>query len=181
VGIDPSLDAILAAKRVASQLGVEARFLVGDSRFLPFKAGVFDVVYSYSVFQHFAKDDVRSSLAQIADVLKPDGTSVIQMLNKFGLRSLYVQARRGFREGSDFETRYWSPSELTETFSRLIGPTTLSLASFFTQGQKTDRDLFTVRDRFIFDVAELLKAVSHRVRFLVWVGDNVFLTSTRRS
>src|SRR5262249_53994384 len=35
IGIDPSLGAVLAAKRVSAQLGVPARFVVGDARRLP--------------------------------------------------------------------------------------------------------------------------------------------------
>src|SRR5262249_42410453 len=36
VGIDPSLKSIRAAKRVARQLGIEAAYIVADSRYLPF-------------------------------------------------------------------------------------------------------------------------------------------------
>src|SRR5262245_42705245 len=36
VGVDPSLGAVLAAQRVASQLGVKTRFICADARFLPF-------------------------------------------------------------------------------------------------------------------------------------------------
>ena len=36
VGIDPSLGAVMAARRVARQLGLEIKCIVGDARFLPF-------------------------------------------------------------------------------------------------------------------------------------------------
>jgi 2-polyprenyl-3-methyl-5-hydroxy-6-metoxy-1,4-benzoquinol methylase len=54
IGIDPSLDAVLAARRVSKQLGVETDFVVGDARFLPFFDDSFDTVFSYGVFQHFS-------------------------------------------------------------------------------------------------------------------------------
>ena len=53
VGIDPSLGAAMAARRIATQLGLVARFVVADGRYLPFREGAFDTVYSYSVLQHF--------------------------------------------------------------------------------------------------------------------------------
>jgi SAM-dependent methyltransferase len=177
VGIDPSLEAILAAKRVTKQLDVRAKYLVADSRFLPFKQSIFDYVYSYSVFQHFDRQDVRTSLPQIARVLRPDGISMIQMLNKFGLRSLYSQLRRGFREARDFEPRYWSPTEVVATFNEGLGPTKLLVGSFFTQGQATDKDLFRPRDKVVFEIAEALKYTSYRLRFLTKLADNLFLYS----
>jgi SAM-dependent methyltransferase/uncharacterized protein YbaR (Trm112 family) len=179
IGIDPSLEAILAAKRIAKQLGVRAKYLVADSRFLPFQQSIFDFVYSYSVFQHFDKQHVRDSLIQIQRVLRPNGVSMIQMLNKFGLRSIYIQLMRGFRKEHGFETRYWSPSELKDTFTQCIGPTELLLGSFFTQGQAPDRDLFRFRDRVIFDLAELLKIATRTVPFLKTGADNLFVYSRK--
>jgi 2-polyprenyl-3-methyl-5-hydroxy-6-metoxy-1,4-benzoquinol methylase len=49
IGIDPSLDAIRAARRVAKQLGVSVNYLVADARYLPFSTKKFDIVFSYSV------------------------------------------------------------------------------------------------------------------------------------
>ena len=45
IGLDPSLEAVLAARRVAKQLKVEADFVVGDARFLPFADDSFEVVF----------------------------------------------------------------------------------------------------------------------------------------
>ena len=59
MGIDPSLDAVLAARRVSRQLGVEASFVVGDARFLPFANDSFDTVFCYSVLQHFSKENAK--------------------------------------------------------------------------------------------------------------------------
>ena len=106
VGIDPSLKAIRAANRVARQLGIEASYFVADSRYLPFREQVFDQVFSYSVLQHLSKPNARNSLVEIRRALKVGGNALVQMPNVFGIRCLYHQARRGFREGRDFEVRY---------------------------------------------------------------------------
>src|SRR5687767_692315 len=86
VGLDPSLDAVLSARRVCKQLDVNADFVVGDARFLPFADNSFDTVFSYSVFQHFSKENVRISLDEIRRVLKTDGIALVQMPNRYGIR-----------------------------------------------------------------------------------------------
>ena len=122
VGIDPSLKGVLAARRVSRQLGIEGHFLVADGRFLPFPDGSFSRVFSYSVLQHLSKENVQIVLPEIRRVLKTGGEAMVQLPNVFGLRSLYHEIRRGFRETRDFEVRYWTIPELKSTFSRLIGP-----------------------------------------------------------
>lgn len=97
VGIDPSLDAVLAARRVSRQLGVETSFVVGDARFLPFDGDSFDTVFSYGVFQHFSKENVRTSLDEVVRVLKPNGNTLFQMPNKYGIRQYQQHRRRIYR------------------------------------------------------------------------------------
>jgi ubiquinone/menaquinone biosynthesis C-methylase UbiE len=43
---------------------------VGDARFLPFRAGSVDVVFSYSVVQHFSKDDASREIKEVGRVLQ---------------------------------------------------------------------------------------------------------------
>jgi ubiquinone/menaquinone biosynthesis C-methylase UbiE len=92
VGIDPSLGGVLAARRAAKSLSIEADFIVADARHLPFKDVSLDNVFSYSVIQHLSKPDALKSFAEIARILKPSGKSLIQMPNAFGIRNLYHQA-----------------------------------------------------------------------------------------
>src|SRR5262249_16218759 len=105
IGVDPSLRALRAAKRVCLQLGIEANFVVGDARYLPFAAQSLDTAFSYSVIQHLSKADACRAAAEIGRVLKPGGLATIQMPNVFGVRCLYHQARRRFREPRDFQVR----------------------------------------------------------------------------
>jgi SAM-dependent methyltransferase len=72
-GIDPSLGAVLAARRVARSMGLDILYVVGDARYLPFRNTLFDQVFSYSVLQHLAKSDVERVLDDVARVLKPGG------------------------------------------------------------------------------------------------------------
>jgi SAM-dependent methyltransferase/uncharacterized protein YbaR (Trm112 family) len=180
VGLDPSLGAIMAARRVCRQLGVEARFVVGDARHLPFVDECFDVVHSYSVLQHFSKGDARQAIGSAGRTLKPGGTCLIQMANFLGIRSLQMQARRRFAEPKGFEVRYWSVPELRRTFRERIGPTEVSVDCYFGLGlQASDLDLMTPPLRALVRVSEGLRLLSRVFPPLKYVADSVYLRSTR--
>jgi SAM-dependent methyltransferase len=182
VGVDPSLDALRAARHVAEQLGVEATYLVADARHLPFADASFDVGFSYSVFQHFAKDDALASFAEIGRVLRPGGRSLVQMANVWGARSLVNQAReRRFREPRTlFDVRYWSPGELRDAFARAVGPTELAVDGFLTLNpQPADLALLPRRYRALVRTSEALRRLSERVRPLAYAADSLYVRSQR--
>ncbi len=180
VGIDPSLGAIMAAKRVARQLGIEAIYLVGDARFLPFKSSAIDCVFSYSVLQHLSREDVAQVVSEISRTLKAGGTSLVEMPTKLGLRCLYHQVRRGFRDGQGFEVRYWSLPHLRRLFSSKIRPTAISVDCFFGIGlQPADFRLMPASVKVAIAVSELLRFSSRVFRPLVWAADSVYVRSTK--
>jgi ubiquinone/menaquinone biosynthesis C-methylase UbiE/uncharacterized protein YbaR (Trm112 family) len=178
IGIDPSLDAVLAARRVSRQIGVEADFVVGDARFLPFADNSFETVFSYGVFQHFSKENVRLSLDEVVRVLKPNGKTLFQMPNKYGIRQYQQHRRRGFTEGEGFEVRYWTPSELLETFERKFGETKMTTDCYFGLGiQASDVDLLPPHYKMVVYSSEILRKISNLLRPLTKVADSVYLES----
>jgi SAM-dependent methyltransferase len=180
VGVDPSLGAVLTARLVAKQLGLRAQFVVGDARSLPFPDAAFVTVFSYSVLQHFAADSVDGTLDEVRRVLKPGGRSCIQMANAYGLRSLLVQAGRGFRRPERFEVRYWSPSTLVRWFRRRIGPSRTSVDGFFGLGiRPEDRDLLPPRYRVVVGMSGVLRRLAARLPLLGRAADSVFVHSER--
>jgi SAM-dependent methyltransferase/uncharacterized protein YbaR (Trm112 family) len=180
VGIDPSLKAIRAANRVARQLGVEATYVVGDSRFLPFRDGFFDQVFSYSVLQHLSKLNARDSLGEIRRVLRAGGNALVQMPNVFGVRCLYHQVRLRFREPRDFDVRYWKPAELLEAFTNGIGPSELSVDGYFSLNvQASDLRFLPAKYRALVRTSEALRKLSHYVPPLVKVADSLYVSSLR--
>jgi SAM-dependent methyltransferase/uncharacterized protein YbaR (Trm112 family) len=180
VGIDPSLKSIRAARRVARQLGVEADYVVGDSRFLPFPDGLFDQVFSYSVLQHLSKPNAHDSLAEIRRVLRVGGDVLVQMPNVFGIRCLYHQMRRGFRETRDFEVRYWRPAELLAAFSASVGPSELSADGYFSLNvQASDLRFLPPKYRALVRASEGLRKLSHYVPLLAKVADSLYVSSRR--
>lgn len=182
VGIDPSLGAVMAARRVATQLGVSNRYLVGDARHLPFAPRTFDATYSYSVLQHMHPADAGRAVAEMGRVLRPGGIAKVQMPTRFGVRCLYHQVRRLFREPVGFEVRYWTIPSLKRLFSEHVGPATVSVDCYFGIGlQVSDAHLMTPRLRRIVHASERLKSASRRWRILFWAADSVFVESVSRA
>jgi ubiquinone/menaquinone biosynthesis C-methylase UbiE/uncharacterized protein YbaR (Trm112 family) len=181
IGIDPNLDAVLAARRVSRQLGVDPDFVVGDARYLPFLDNAFDTVFSYGVFQHFSKDNTRTSLDEVARVLKPNGNTLMQMPNKYGIRQYQQYRRRGYTEGEAFDVRYWTPSELMKTFESKFGKTKMTTDCYFGLGiQPSDADLLPFRYKTVVYSSEIMRWFSTVFTPLTKVADSVYLESVNQ-
>ncbi|MCY7347866.1 MAG: methyltransferase domain-containing protein [Pyrinomonadaceae bacterium] len=181
VGIDPCLKAVNAARKVSRQMNAATDFVVADTRSLPFADGCFDVAFSYLVLQSFSKENACISLREIARAVKTGGKILIQMPNKYGARSFYQQARRGFSEGDNFDIRYWSPTELKKAFTENFGKTEMSADCFFGLGlQKNDLDLLPPRFKAVIHSSEFLRRVSLKMSWLVNVADSIYMESINR-
>lgn len=179
IGIDPSLGAVMAARRVAASLGVDAAFIVGDARFLPLRSSALDVVYSYSVLQHLSPDDVQRVVREVSRVLKPGGQATVQMPTHLGIRCLYHQARRRFRTPVGFEVRYWSLPGLRRAFSA-IGPVRFSVDCYFGIGlQRSDLPLLSGLPAVAVRLSEAVKRLATVVSPLVWLADSVFVRAEK--
>jgi SAM-dependent methyltransferase/uncharacterized protein YbaR (Trm112 family) len=180
IGIDPSLKSIRAAYRVAKQLGVEAAFLVADGRFLPFRDQSFHQIFSYSVLQHLSKENALTILDEIHRTLRIQGNALVQLPNLYGIRCLYHQIRRGFREPRGFEVRYWKPGELLSAFTSKIGKAQLSVDGFFSLNvQPSDIHLFPARYKALVHTSEKLRSISIAVPALTSVADSLYVQAQR--
>jgi SAM-dependent methyltransferase/uncharacterized protein YbaR (Trm112 family) len=180
VGIDPSLGAVMAARRVARQLNVPASFVVGDARYLPFRDGLFDVLFSYSVIQHFSRVDAGLAIREGGRVIRPGGCARVQMPTRYGLRCLYHQARRGFSDGHDFDVRYWRVSDLVRLFTERIGHTRVEVDGYFGIGlQQSDAGLMDRPRRLVLYVSKVLTAASRRLPWLVRLADSVYVSAVK--
>jgi SAM-dependent methyltransferase/uncharacterized protein YbaR (Trm112 family) len=178
IGIDPNLEAVLAARRIAKQLSLPAYFLVADARHLPFSSHSMATVFSYSVLQHFDKNDVRQTLKEVSRVLRTGGTALIEMPNAFGFHNLLHQIRRGFRQAREFEVRYWAPAELKKTFGFYIGPTQLCADGYGTLNpQVADLDMLPFLYRLVVRVSEWFRKRSLRWTWLIYVADSLYIKS----
>ncbi len=181
ISVDPSMGALMAARRIARELGQTIHGIVGDGRYLPLRDRSVDVAYSFGVLQHLAKEDVRATLDSMARVVKPRGTVQVQMAAAWGIRSLQQQMRRGFREPKNFEVRYWTVPELKSAFTKAIGDTRVSVDCYFGLGwQWSDYGYMTARNKPILITSEVLRRMSLALPPMRYLADSVYCTSTKR-
>lgn len=182
VALDPFLETVRAARRVARQLEANVSFVVADARHLPFAGGAFDVAFSYSVLQHFSKEDARAALAQCGRVLRPGGRCLAQFLNARGVWSTAKRVRdraRG-RVPEQFDVRYWTTGELRAAAEVLVGPASLSVDGFFTaNAQLADLDLLPLPYRAVVLLSEALRRASDVAPALVEWADSVYVDAIR--
>ena len=181
IGIDPSLGAVLAARRMAKSLGLEnVSFVVGDALQLPFAPDTFDSIFSYSVLQHFSTENAIDAIDQAKKVSKPAAQLLIQMPNRFGIRCLYHQWKRRFRRPERFEVRYYSPSMLKKLFGTYFGPCKLSVDGYFGLGiQPSDRHMMSFPKKLVIDTSELLRYISRGFPPLVALADSLYISARR--
>jgi SAM-dependent methyltransferase len=159
-------------------MGIDALFLVADGRFLPFPENIFERVFSYSVLQHLSPQDVHLTLREAARVLRPGGTCTAQMANAYGLRCLQHQRRRGFREATSFEVRYWTPGELLRAFEAAIGPSCLSADGFLSlNAQISDIKHLPAGYKPVVCLSEGLRVLSKVLSPLKYVADSLYIES----
>jgi 2-polyprenyl-3-methyl-5-hydroxy-6-metoxy-1,4-benzoquinol methylase len=129
-GIDPSLGASMAARRLAAAEQLTTCFVCGDARFVPFKDETFQAVFCYSVLQHFDEPDMQMALTEVSRVMARGGIAKIQMAHRGGLMSTYQRTRKSYLRDGCFRVRYWSLHSLQDVFERTIGPTCVSAEAF---------------------------------------------------
>lgn len=180
IGIDPQLGAVMAAQRVARQIGSDASFVCADARYLPLATGGAGAVFSYSVLQHFSDADCLTAVKEIGRVLRGGGVAMVQMANTLGVRSLYHQARRGFRPPESFDVRYRMPGELLRLFEENVGPAQLSADCYLGLGlQASDADLVSPLARLATRVSEAAKAISRAIAPFARLADSVYIHATK--
>ncbi|HVN31923.1 MAG TPA: class I SAM-dependent methyltransferase [Thermoanaerobaculaceae bacterium] len=182
VALDPSLEALLAAQEVFTATGVQACLVAGDARYLPITSGSFDVVFSYSVLQHFAKDQARVALVEMGRVLADGGQAWVQMPNAFGLRCLWRQMRRGFRGARNFEVRYWRPRELLDAFRQAFGSSSFEVDGYLGLGvgaAEASLSELRFRDRLVVRTSRAMRRLSRRLPPLVMLADSLYVRGSK--
>lgn len=181
IGIDPSLGALMAARRAFSNMGLDISFVCGDARFLPFKSGVFQCGFSYSVIQHFAEPDAELVIEELGRVLRTGGLAKIQMAHKGGLRSTYIRTRRDYVDSGIFRVRYWPLEAMSDLFDKAVGPTTLVAEAFGGLGLLAeDRNHVNVKAKILITVSQLLKKIASFIPLLMRLSDSVYVVSIKR-
>ncbi len=176
IGMDPSLGAVLAAKRLTEKFGLPFFGVVADARFIPFRDSVFGAAFSYSVLQHFSNDDAIKSLRELNRILQKDGKLLVQMASSWGLRSLQQQLLRGFATPQEFDVRYRNPIKLNNMFRDIFGETEISADCYFGLGlQAADLPVMPRGKRIVINLSEYIKKLSNKLPILTYVADSLYI------
>lgn len=181
VAVDPSLSALMAGLESARKAGVDAIFVAADARSLPIQDAVADVMFSFSVLQHFAESDARQAIREMERATREGGLVLVQMANRWGLRQALNRLRQAVKRDRDpFRVRYWSPRELADTFSE-IGPTSIEAESFLSlNAQPGDLHLLPRPERIVVQASELMNRAAGRWPILSSVADSLWVRATKR-
>jgi len=179
IGVDVHIDALAAGGRVSRQIGVQADYLCSDADHLPFKSESVDLVFSYSVLQHLERSLVIRFFKEVARVLRPHGTCLVQLPNVFGLYSIVQQAKRGFRDArlGTFEMRYWSRASIRQAVEEAgLRNLTIRTDGFFTQNpQISDLDMLSLEGKLIVLASNAGRRAAAILPFLTRLADSLWI------
>ncbi|HXT86943.1 MAG TPA: class I SAM-dependent methyltransferase [Verrucomicrobiae bacterium] len=179
IGLDLHIDTLAAAARVSRQLNVHGEFLCSGIEELPLASRSVDCVFSYSVLQHIEKSIVLRSFDEIARVLKPDGTCIIQLPNKVGVVSIAQQLRRGFRNArpGSFEMRYWSHDEIRRALEAAgLRGVRIRADGFFSQNpQLADLDLLSMPGKALVLASYAGRTIANALPILTHMADSLWI------
>jgi SAM-dependent methyltransferase len=158
VVIDLNLEAAVMGSRITRALGLPVHYMVGDGCALPLGNRQMDVAFSYSVLQHFSKEDARRMVADIARITKPGGMLIVQLPNRFGLRQTMKRFQQAIsRDTNPFRIRYWMPDEMKKLLAASCRDVNLRIDGFFTLNPRPeDADLLPAPERAILKSSSVL-------------------------
>jgi hypothetical protein len=121
-------------------------------------------------------------LHEVGRALRSSGGFLVQTPNCFGIRCLYHQARRGFREGDDFDVRYWTPRELAATFRAILGSASILVDGFFSLNpQISDVRFLLWKYRAVVYTSEALRKISGIGSPLTYLADSLYIEGTLKN
>jgi 2-polyprenyl-6-hydroxyphenyl methylase/3-demethylubiquinone-9 3-methyltransferase len=117
IGIDPAVEAVAAARRHSSAMGLTIQYDVGVGEALPYDAAGFDAVVCVDVLEHVV--DLNRVLAEVARVLRPGGLFLFDTINRNSIARLATitiaeDVLRLLPRGTHDPARFIKPLELRE-------------------------------------------------------------------
>jgi hypothetical protein len=194
IGIDISLKSLIIAKKISEQYNLEnCKFVCCDVLDMPLKEGIFDKVFSYSFLQHFSEKNLIILLKLIANKMKVNATFKTQMINRYGLRSIYNILRIKFynkkmieqkiisnNDIENFDVRYFSIKKINEIFNKFFFVKEIKNNSFFTQALIEDFIILNNKYKFFLILSTLFNFFAKYISLLKYFSDNLMYSLNKR-
>jgi len=195
LGIDISIKSLIIAKKISQQLNLKnCNFVCCDVLDMPLKKNIFDRVYSYSFLQHFSEKKLKIILKLVANKMKTNAIFKTQMINKYGLRSIYNICRIKFcqqkmiekkiisngNNSENFNVRYFSISKINKIFNNFFFIKEIKNNSFFTQALIDDFIILKVRYKFFLIISYIFNLIAKYLIFMKYFSDNLMYSLKKK-
>ncbi|MEJ7827409.1 MAG: methyltransferase domain-containing protein [Segetibacter sp.] len=185
VGIDLRLEFCETAREVLYLNGLNGYTVVADLGELPFKEGVFDAVWSFSVIQHTHKTRFISCANHIYRILKKNGYCFLEFPSKTGLWNRSGPARKSAKEKDDYNSwcvRYYSIADYKGIFLNLFKNFSFRNHSFFGIGVlENDLDYVAgLKNKLIVITSLFFSKVATVIKPLKYLSDSIYIKSIKK-
>ena len=185
VGIDIRLEFCMTARETLKNFGKNGYSVVADLKELPFKNGVFDLVWSFSVIQHTHRQRLVSCLGHIQRILKQGGFTFLEFPNKNGVRNRIGPARIFESEKNDYNSwcvRYYTPAEYKEIFRGIFGNYSFTTHSFLGIGVlKEDLRYVSAKNKLVCTASLAGTLLSKLVTPLKHIADSIYVKAIKET
>ena len=180
VGIDIRLEFCETALHTLHANEKNGYSAVADLKELPFKANVFDLVWSFSVIQHTHKERMVSCLKHIKRILKGDGFAMLEFPNKNGIRNYFGPSKKYVSSANDYnswDVRYYSVKEYKNIFLGIFQSFQFNVHSALGIGVlKEDMKYVSFKNKILCGVSLVLTGIFKIIKPLKKFADSIYIT-----
>lgn len=180
IGVDIRMSFCKTSRIVMKDKDIRGYVVVADLRSLPFKKGIFDKVWSFSVIQHCHKDRLLKCIYHIHRILKKNGTATLEFPNRIGIRNRFGPVIREARKEENYNSwavRYYTPDQYRDFFKTIFGNFRYSVHSMLGIGiLKSDLKYVTgLKNKITVASSLLLTSISSIIPFLRKFADSIYV------
>ncbi len=185
VGIDIRLEFCETARNVLNLNGLNGYSVVADLGELPFKEGVFDIVWSFSVIQHTHKDRFTSCINHVYRILKKNGYCFLEFPSKSGIWNRLGPVRNSAKEIDDYNSwcvRYYTIADYKSSFLKVFKNFSFINHSFFGIGVlSNDLNYVTgLKNKIIVSTSLFFSKVASIAKPLKYFSDSIYIKSIKK-
>ena len=166
---------MIVAKKYCEENNIDAYFIYADILNLPFKDKKFDLVFSFSVLQHFPRDKFFKVVKEVRKLLNDGGLFKFQIMNVIGIRSLYNNLILRHKTKKYFFPEFYFPYKIIKYSKNYYSSASFVNCSFFTQANEVDYELFNVKYKFLFKISSFFNFIQKYIPFLKYFSDNLYI------
>lgn len=186
IGIDLRHEFCITSRETLKISNLDGYTIVADLNNLPFKDGILDAVWSFSVIQHTHQDRLKNCIQHIYRILRYKGFCFLEFPNKFGIRNFFGPVKTSKSKALDYNSwvvRYYSLQEYRSFFEPVFGNYKAIVHSVLGIGVLPNDLKYAVglKNRLQIGISLLMTKIAQVLKPLVNIADSVYLICTKES